>query len=59
VRISVSREVAVSEYTIELSAGLTSVDEFDKMHNELKTFTNAPGTIVASPRMIQTWARRA
>ena len=49
----------MSEYTIELSAGLTSVDEFDKMHNELKTFTNAPGTIVASPRMIQTWARRA
>ena len=42
-----------------LSAGLTSADEYDNAHAELKAFTDDPTTIVASPRMIQTWGRRS
>jgi SAM-dependent methyltransferase len=42
-----------------LSAGLTSADEYDRAHAELKAFTDDPTTIVASPRMIQTWGRRS
>jgi SAM-dependent methyltransferase len=41
-----------------LSAGLTSAAEYDRAHAELKAFTDDPTTIVASPRMIQTWGRR-
>jgi len=41
-----------------LAAGLTSAEEFDTAHAELKAFTDDPTTIVASPRMIQTWGRR-
>jgi hypothetical protein len=41
-----------------LSAGLTTADEYDKAHTELKAFTDDPTTVVASPRMIQTWGRR-
>jgi len=42
-----------------LSAGLAQADEYDRAHAELKAFTDDSTTIVASPRMIQTWGRRA
>jgi SAM-dependent methyltransferase len=42
-----------------LSAGLTGADEFDRRHAELKAFTDDPTTVIASPRMVQTWGRRA
>jgi SAM-dependent methyltransferase len=41
-----------------LAAGLATAEEYDKAHAELKAFTDDPTTIVASPRMIQTWGRR-
>src|SRR6516165_2646920 len=43
--------------TAVLSAGLASADEYDAAHGELKAFTDDPTTVVASPRMIQTWGR--
>lgn len=42
-----------------LDAGLTSANEYDAAHADLKAFTDDPTTIVASPRMIQTWGRRS
>jgi hypothetical protein len=42
-----------------LGAGLAEAGEYDTAHSELKTFTNDQTTIVASPRMIQAWGRRA
>ena len=44
--------------TAVLGAGVTTADEYDEAHAELKAFTDDPTTIVASPRMIQTWGRR-
>jgi SAM-dependent methyltransferase len=42
-----------------LAAGLADVDEYDRAHAELQAFTDDPTTVVASPRMIQTWGARA
>jgi precorrin-6B methylase 2 len=42
-----------------LAAGVVSADDYDAAHAELKAFTDDPDTIVASPRMIQAWGRRA
>jgi hypothetical protein len=42
-----------------LGAGLASAEEFDTAHAELKAFTDDPTTIVASPRVIQTWGQRS
>lgn len=42
-----------------LNAGITTAHEYDRAHTELKAFTDDPTTIVASPRMIQTWGRRS
>jgi SAM-dependent methyltransferase len=42
-----------------LDQGIASPTEFDEAHGELKAFTNDPTTLVASPRMIQAWGRRA
>jgi len=41
-----------------LAAGLAAAEEFDAAHAELKAFTDDPTTIVASPRVIQTWGHR-
>jgi SAM-dependent methyltransferase len=41
-----------------LAAGVARAEEYDTAHAELKAFTDDPTTIVASPRMIQTWGRR-
>jgi ubiquinone/menaquinone biosynthesis C-methylase UbiE len=42
-----------------LAAGVASADEYDAAHTELKAFTDDPATLVASPRIIQAWGRRA
>lgn len=42
-----------------LGAGIASADEYDAAYAELKAFTDDPTTIVASPRMVQTWGRRS
>jgi hypothetical protein len=42
-----------------LAAGVATANEFDAAHTELNAFTDDPSTIVASPRMIQSWGRRA
>jgi SAM-dependent methyltransferase len=44
--------------TAILASGVTSADEYDAAHAELKSFTDDPNTLVASPRMIQAWGRR-
>jgi hypothetical protein len=44
--------------TAILAAGLAGAEEFDAAHAELKAFTDDPTTIVATPRMIQTWGQR-
>jgi SAM-dependent methyltransferase len=41
-----------------LAAGIATAEEYDEAHAELKAFTDDERTIVASPRMIQTWGRR-
>jgi SAM-dependent methyltransferase len=42
-----------------IAAGLTTPEEFDAAHAELRAFTDDPTTILASPRMVQSWGRRA
>jgi hypothetical protein len=42
-----------------LAANVATADEYDAAHAELKAFTDDPTTLVAGPRMIQTWGRRA
>jgi hypothetical protein len=42
-----------------LAAGVTTAAEFDAAHAELRAFTDDPTTIVAAPRVIQGWGRRA
>jgi SAM-dependent methyltransferase len=44
--------------TAVLGARVTSAEDFDATHAELKAFTDDPGTLVAGPRMIQAWGRR-
>jgi SAM-dependent methyltransferase len=41
-----------------LAAGIVTPAEYDEAHADLKAFTDAEGTLVASPRMIQAWGRR-
>jgi SAM-dependent methyltransferase len=41
-----------------LAEGVTGPDEYDAAHEEVKAFTADPTTLVSSPRLIQTWARK-
>jgi hypothetical protein len=42
-----------------VAAGVVSADTYDEAHAELKAFTDDPTTLIAAPRMIQAWGRRA
>jgi SAM-dependent methyltransferase len=42
-----------------VAAGVASADEYDAAHAEFEAFTADPTTLVAAPRMIQAWGRRA
>ena len=42
-----------------VAAGVASGDEYDAAHAELQAFTTDPTTLIAGPRIIQAWGRRA
>jgi ubiquinone/menaquinone biosynthesis C-methylase UbiE len=44
--------------TAVVAAGVTSAEEYDAAHAELKAFTADPTTLIAAPRMIQACGRR-
>ena len=41
-----------------VSAGVASASEFDQAHAALTAFTDDPTTVVAAPRVIQSWGRQ-
>ena len=42
-----------------VASGVASETEYDEAHADLKAFTDDPTTLIAAPRMIQVWGRRA
>jgi hypothetical protein len=41
-----------------VGAGIATADEYDAAHAEVQTFVADPTTLVAGPRIIQTWGKR-
>jgi SAM-dependent methyltransferase len=41
-----------------ISAGLATADEYDAAHADVQAFVADPSTLVAGPRIVQTWGKR-
>ena len=48
---------AISEAV--LGSGIATVEEFEQTVDELYAFAHADGTLLSSPRIVQSWGRRA
>lgn len=42
-----------------VAAGVVTADEYDAAHAEMRTFASDPTTLLAGPRIVQSWGRRS